>query len=51
DLLFTAEDVVGVLDPAEWKVLAAEARPRTATGPDGADVEVHDAVLVARRRS
>jgi SAM-dependent methyltransferase len=50
DLLFTAEDVVGVLDPAEWEVLATEARPRTAVGPDGADVAVHDAVLLARRR-
>jgi SAM-dependent methyltransferase len=50
DLLFTADDVVGVLDPAEWEILATEARPRTATGPDGADVGVHDAVLLARRR-
>jgi SAM-dependent methyltransferase len=50
DLLFTAEDVVGVLDPAEWEILATEARPRTAVGPDGADVPVHDAVLLARRR-
>jgi SAM-dependent methyltransferase len=50
DLLFTAEDVVGVLDPAQWEVLATEARPRTVTGPDGADVVVHDAVLLARRR-
>jgi SAM-dependent methyltransferase len=50
DLLFTAEDVVGVLDPAEWEILATEARPRIAVGPDGADVPVHDAVLLARRR-
>lgn len=50
DLLFTADDVVGVLDPSGWEILAAEARPRTATGPEGADVEVHDAVLLARRR-
>jgi SAM-dependent methyltransferase len=51
DLLFTAEDVVGVLDPAEWEILATEARPRIAAGPDGADVPVHDAVLLARRRT
>lgn len=51
DLLFTAEDVVGVLDPAEWEILATEARPRIAVGPDGADVQVHDAVLLARRRA
>lgn len=50
DLVFTADDVVGVLDPAEWEVLATEARPRMATGPDGAEVQVHDAVLLARRR-
>jgi hypothetical protein len=51
DLLFTAEDVVGVLDPAEWEILATEARPRIAAGPDGADVPVHDALLLARRRT
>jgi SAM-dependent methyltransferase len=51
DLLFTAEDVVGVLDPVEWEILATEARPRIAAGPDGADVPVHDAVLLARRRA
>ena len=51
DLLFTPDDAVGVLDPAEWEVLAAESRPRVVAGPDGADVTAHDSVLLARRRS
>jgi hypothetical protein len=41
----------GSLDPTAWEVLAAEARPRAATDPDGRDVTIHDAVLVARRRA
>ncbi|WP_307815634.1 FAD-dependent oxidoreductase [Planobispora rosea] len=50
DMMFTAEEVAASLDPAAWKVLAAEARPRTAQDPEGRDVTIHDAVLVARRR-
>nr|WP_244894201.1 class I SAM-dependent methyltransferase [Planobispora rosea] len=50
DMMFTAEEVAASLDPAAWKVLAAEARPRTAQDPEGCDVTIHDAVLVARRR-
>lgn len=50
DALFTAEEIAGLLDPAEWKVVTAEARPRTGTGPEGREVTVYDAVLVARRQ-
>jgi thioredoxin reductase len=34
-----------------WEVLAAEARPRAAVDPEGRDITIHDAVLVARRRA
>jgi hypothetical protein len=34
-----------------WEVLAAAARPRAAVDPDGRDITVHDAVLVARRHA
>ncbi|MEV0895555.1 bifunctional NAD(P)/FAD-dependent oxidoreductase/class I SAM-dependent methyltransferase [Actinoplanes sp. NPDC049802] len=50
DMLFTAEEIAAGLDPQEWKVLTAEARPRTATDPEGRVVTVRDAVLVAQRR-
>jgi hypothetical protein len=51
DMMFTAQQVASSLDPAEWEVLAAEARPRAAVDPDGQDITIHDAVLVARRRT
>lgn len=50
EMLFTAEEVAASLDPAGWLVLAAERRPRAAVDPDGRDITVYDAVLVARRR-
>ncbi|MGC9669472.1 FAD-dependent oxidoreductase [Planosporangium sp. 12N6] len=50
DMLYTAEEVADSLDPAVWEVLAAEARPRTAVDPEGREITIHDAVLVARRR-
>ncbi|MET7460909.1 FAD-dependent oxidoreductase [Nonomuraea sp. NPDC005501] len=50
DMMFTAEEVASSLDPAAWEVLAAEARPRPAVDPEGRDITLHDAVLVARRR-
>ncbi|SCL31472.1 Thioredoxin reductase [Micromonospora rhizosphaerae] len=50
ELMFTAEEIAASLDPASWQVCAAEARPRGAVDPDGRDVTIHDAVLVARRR-
>ncbi|HWS32093.1 MAG TPA: bifunctional NAD(P)/FAD-dependent oxidoreductase/class I SAM-dependent methyltransferase [Actinoplanes sp.] len=49
DMLFTPEEIAGLLTAGEWKVVTAEARPRTAVDPDGNDVTIHDAVLVARR--
>lgn len=45
-----ADEVVAVLGPG-WTVVVAEARPRTATDPDGREVTVHDAVVRARRDS
>jgi thioredoxin reductase/2-polyprenyl-3-methyl-5-hydroxy-6-metoxy-1,4-benzoquinol methylase len=50
EMMFTGEEVASSLDPTTWQVLAAEARPRTVTDPEGRDVTIHDAVLVARRR-
>jgi SAM-dependent methyltransferase len=51
DLYATAEELAADLDPAEWEVLVAEARPRSARHPEhGGEVTVHDAVLLARRR-
>nr|WP_240809092.1 class I SAM-dependent methyltransferase [Microbispora catharanthi] len=50
-MMFTAEEVAASLDPAEWEVTAAEARPRTAVDPEGGEVTIRDAVLVARRRA
>ncbi|MDG4810452.1 NAD(P)/FAD-dependent oxidoreductase [Micromonospora sp. WMMD1120] len=49
-MMYTADEVAADLDPTRWEVLAAEARPRTATDPDGGDITIHDAVLLARRR-
>jgi cyclopropane fatty-acyl-phospholipid synthase-like methyltransferase len=48
DMMFTAEEVAASLDPTVWEVLAAEARPRTTVDPQGRDILIHDAVLVAR---
>ena len=50
DMLFTGEELAAALDPADWEVLAAETRPRAVAGPDGREITVRDAVLVARRR-
>ncbi|WP_433557009.1 class I SAM-dependent methyltransferase [Pseudonocardia xinjiangensis] len=51
DLFFTAEELAASLDPGQWDVLVAEARPRLSTDPEGREVTIHDAVLAARRRS
>ena len=48
---FTAAEVAGLLDPERWEVLVAEARPRPAHQHEGHDIEVHDAVVRARRRT
>jgi len=49
ELFYTAEEVASTLDPSTWTIVATDARPRAATGVDGATL-IHDAVLVARRR-
>jgi SAM-dependent methyltransferase len=49
ELFYTAEEVAGLLDPS-WTVGVSEARPRTARTPDGVEVAIHDAVLVATRQ-
>ncbi|RKS08754.1 methyltransferase family protein [Nocardiopsis sp. Huas11] len=46
----TAREIADVLDPQEWEVLTAEARPRTVTVADGREIAMSDAVLRARRR-
>ena len=48
DLFVTAEELAAGLDARAWDVLT-EDRARTAAHPDGHEVTVHDAVLVARR--
>jgi thioredoxin reductase/SAM-dependent methyltransferase len=50
DMMFSAEDVAGSLDPSDWAIEFAGSRPRTATDPEGRAVTIHDAVVVARRR-
>ncbi|HXA59933.1 MAG TPA: class I SAM-dependent methyltransferase [Streptosporangiaceae bacterium] len=49
DLFFTAEQVAESLDPGQWEVLVADARPRPATDPEGQAITIHDTVLRARR--
>jgi SAM-dependent methyltransferase len=46
----SAAELAALLDPAEWEVQVAEARPRGARGHEGGVHEVADAVLRARRR-
>ncbi|WP_341715639.1 bifunctional NAD(P)/FAD-dependent oxidoreductase/class I SAM-dependent methyltransferase [Micromonospora sp. FIMYZ51] len=50
EMMFTAEQVAAELDAQRFEVLAAQARPRAAVDPDGRDIVIHDAVLLARRR-
>ena len=50
DLFFTAEQIGDSLDPDQWDVLVADARPRPASDPDGQEITIHDAVLRARKR-
>ncbi|PZV98870.1 Thioredoxin reductase [Micromonospora phaseoli] len=50
EMMYTAEQVAEELDPARFEVLAAQTRPRPAVDPDGRDIVIHDAVLLARRR-
>lgn len=50
DLFASEDELADGLDPADWEILVAEARPHPATHPDGHEVTVYDAVLRARRR-
>jgi hypothetical protein len=50
DLFYTAPEIADSLDPDQWDVLVADARPRTTTDPQGHAIRIHDAVLRARRR-
>lgn len=49
-LMFTAEEIAGVLDPVEWDVTTA-APERPATAPDGQRITLTDTVLRAVRRT
>ncbi len=49
ELFFTAAGVADTLNPEEWDILVSEARPRNATDPDGRPVNIHDAVMRAKR--
>jgi SAM-dependent methyltransferase len=49
ELLFTADEIVALLDPADWQIVTAEARPRSVADGEDRNVHVQDAVLVARR--
>jgi SAM-dependent methyltransferase len=51
ELFFTAEDVARSLDPVQWDIATADARPRSATDPDGREVVIRDTILRARKRA
>ncbi len=48
ELFYTPGDIAGLLD-GSWTVEVCEARPRPASTPDGAEVTIHDTVLLATR--
>jgi SAM-dependent methyltransferase len=49
ELFYSSDEIAGLLD-GSWTVEASEARPRQASTPEGVEVTIHDAVLVATRR-
>ena len=49
ELFYTGDDVVSLLDPADWTVVTSAASPRSATDPDGNQVTIHDTVVRAAR--
>jgi thioredoxin reductase/SAM-dependent methyltransferase len=51
DMMFTAGSIAAELDPRQWDVRVAEARPRAATDPQGRAITIRDAVMAAVRRS
>jgi SAM-dependent methyltransferase len=50
ELFYPSDEIAGLLDDS-WTVEVSEARPRSASTPDGVEVTIHDAVLVATRRT
>jgi 2-polyprenyl-3-methyl-5-hydroxy-6-metoxy-1,4-benzoquinol methylase len=50
-VLYTAADIAALLSPDEWEIVTGDARARSATGTEGREVTVHDAVLRARRHA
>jgi len=49
ELFYSPDEIAALLGPG-WTVDVSEARPRPARTPEGAEVTVHDSVLVATRR-
>jgi SAM-dependent methyltransferase len=49
DMFFTGEDLAAALDPGLWDAVG-DTRSRQATDPEGQEITISDAVLVARRR-
>ncbi|NKY11380.1 SAM-dependent methyltransferase [Cellulomonas hominis] len=50
ELFFEPAEVVAALEPGDWDVPVAEARPREAVDPDGRTITIRDTVVRARRR-
>jgi SAM-dependent methyltransferase len=50
-VLYAAEDVAALLNPAEWDIAVCAARTRSAADPNNNPITVHDTVLRARRRA
>jgi SAM-dependent methyltransferase len=50
-MYYTPSDVGAVLDPADWRIVVSEARPRAVAMPDGQNVTINDAVFLAQRGS
>jgi hypothetical protein len=48
EVYYDADQIAAVLD-GSWTIEVSEARPRRASTPNGTEVTIHDAVLVARR--
>ena len=51
DMMFTAEQLAAELDPATWELQVVETRFRLATGPEGVEMSLGDAVLRAKKRA
>jgi len=50
ELFYTSGEIAVLLDDS-WTIEVSRARPRPASTPDGAEVTIHNAVLVAIRRT